>query len=100
MREGYEDLKEFISNKTGNSINKTGKIMIGFSHVGKEAIKTGVTVEVVGIVNIYFTKTTGNIYKNNIYILEDQLDDLEEELGLDRLEIKNVLVAYLKRIKE
>src|SRR5699024_809885 len=100
MREGYEDLKEFISNKTGNSINKTGKIMTGFSQVVKEAIKRGDTVEVVGLVKIYFTTTTGIIYKNNIYNLEDQLDDLEEELGLDRLEIKNVLVTYLKRIKE
>lgn len=99
MREGYEDLKEFISTKTGNSINKTGKIMTEFSNIVKDAARRGDTINIEGIATIYFTTTQGIVYKNREYGLEEQVDDLELELGIDRLDIKSVLVTYLKRIK-
>jgi len=100
IREGYTDLINYVANITGKSYNMAWQVVKEYSTVIKEAIKRGDTVNVEGLVTITFTTKEGIVYKNREYNLDDQVDDLHENLGINKIEVKTILVNYLKRMRE
>lgn len=100
VRESYTDLINYVSTKTGKSYNMSWKVAKEFSLVVKEAIKRGDTVNIEGFVTIFFTTKYGNIYRNKEYALDDQVEDIKNNLGMNRISVKNILVTYIKRMRE
>src|SRR5699024_8943205 len=100
VRESYTDLINYVSTKTGKSYNMSWKVAQEFSLVVKEASRRGDTVNIEGFVTIFFTTKYGNIYRNKEYALDDQVEEIKNNLGMNRISVKNILVTYIKRMRE
>ena len=97
-REKYGDLIEYVTYRTGASRNRVWIVLKQYSEVLKDAIRRGYTVQIEGLVEITFTTTEGYIYKNSVYGIDDQVEEISEYLELDKFEVRNIVLTYLKRM--
>lgn len=54
IREGYQELIDYVANQTGRSNNMTWKVLKEYSEVLKESIRYGNTVNIEGLVKIEY----------------------------------------------
>lgn len=95
----YEELVQYVLYRTGTSRNRTWEILGAYSEVLKDAAKRGYNLDIEGLVEIGFT-TEEFIYKNTVYGIDEQVRDVSNLLNLDKYEVRNVIVVYLKRIRD
>lgn len=100
IREGYQDLIDYVAYKTGKSNNMTWKVLKEYSEVLKDSIRQGNTVNIEGLVKIEYTTRRGFIYKNKEYTMEEQIEDIHDRINVDRLDVSNIVITYLKRIRQ
>lgn len=99
MRENYGDLIEYVRDTVGVSWNRSRMVLKEYSEVLKRAVKRGYSIDIDGLVDISFTTAQGYIYKNSVYGLDEQIQDVVDALGLDEFEVRNIVTTYLKRIR-
>lgn len=99
VREGYQDLIDYVTYKTGKSDNMARNVIKEYSSVLKDSIRKGNTVRIDGLVKIEYTTKRGYIYKNREYTLESQIEDISKRLNLGKFDVQNIIVTYLRRIR-
>lgn len=97
-RETYTDLIKYVEYRTGVSYNRAWLVLKEYSDVIKYAVQRGNSVEIEGLVDITFTTTEGYIYKNTVYGLDEQVEDISKNLKIDSFEVRNIVNTYLKRM--
>lgn len=100
VKERYPELIDYVASVTGISRHRTWRVLKEFSKVLKEEVKKGNSVELEGVLRITFTTKEGYIYENRTITLKEQIEIVQDNLGVPKIDVKNILTTYIRRIRD
>lgn len=88
-----------LSKKNKISLNKSRKFIKEYRRLVKSKLKEGHKVEILGLAEIWpsIRESVNEIF-DYVYGYEDQVNDLSEELKMDKFEVHHLLKSYLRML--
>ncbi|WP_193635279.1 HU family DNA-binding protein [Bacillus paranthracis] len=97
----YTDLIQYVADRCGVSYHKSHRIIKELSKVLKESISRGDTIHCEGLFTISFTYKRGSIYRNRVFGIQEQVNEVMHQLGgLQEVEVIEVVKVYYRRMHD
>lgn len=95
----YSDLVEILKDRNSISKHKSNTITKEYSELLKQKILEGYDLDILSIFKIKYVGKDIEIEENKEYGINEQIEDLTIKLNWDKLEVKQLLLDYLRLIK-
>lgn len=95
----YSDLVDILKDRNGISKHKANMLAKEYSELLKQKILEGYDLDILSIFKINYVGKDIVIEENKEYGINEQIEDLTLNLGWDKVEVKQILIDYLRLIK-
>lgn len=95
----YSDLIEILKERNGISKHRANELTKEYSECLKTKLTQGYDLDILTIFRVEYVGKNIQIEENKVYGFNEQVEDIATNLNWDKVEVKRLLLDYLKLMK-